>query len=190
MGGRGSGRRNTFSGKPNAGTAWPLDIRKLFRYGLLTPGNTFEISWYAGSREVSKIGIEVGGELQSLVLSYRRHSSGECIDQQVQTETSACYLGGHRCWFTCPQCFRRVAVLYAPVRYFACRRCCGLTYASQKENSCERASTKADKIRKRLGWQVGIARLKGGKPKGMHWQTFWRLTSEHDAVVKVALHNA
>ena len=80
-----------------------------------------------------------------------------------------------------------MAVLYAPGRYFACRNCCGLGYATQKEGVGDRASTKADKIRKRLGWQAGILNGDGGKPKGMHWKTFLQLKSRHDALLQVSL---
>ena len=38
-----------------------------------------------------------------------------------------------------------------------------------------------------LYWQAGIANPNGGKPKGMHWRTFNRLTAEHDAFVGVSL---
>ena len=40
---------------------------------------------------------------------------------------------------------------------------------------------RADTIRRRLGWEAGIANPAGGKPKGMHWRTYERLKSEHDA---------
>ena len=29
----------------------------------------------------------------------------------------------------------------------------------------------------------------GGKPKGMHWKTYQRLKSQHDALVKVSLYD-
>ena len=48
-----------------------------------------------------------------------------------------CHFGGRGPWFVCSvrtngqYCGRRVAVLYAAGELFACRRCCGLAYASQ-----------------------------------------------------------
>ena len=82
-----------------------------------------------------------------------------------------------------------VAVLYTPGRYFACRQCGGLGYATQKEGAGDRASTKADKIRKRLGWEAGILNGNGGKPKGMHWTTYQRIKRHHDALVQVSFHD-
>ena len=40
---------------------------------------------------------------------------------------------------------------------------------------------RAETIRRRLGWEAGIANPGGDKPKGMHWRTFERLKAEHDA---------
>ena len=127
--------------------------------------------------------------LESMLLSYRMKSTAEVVEERVQTQTSPCHLGGRRHWFTCPRCSRRVAVLYAPGRYLACRQCGGLGYATQKEGAGDRTSTKADKLRKRMGWEAGILNGDGGKPKGMHWKTYQRLKSRHDALVQVSLHN-
>ncbi|MEI2746634.1 MAG: hypothetical protein V9G22_15025 [Ottowia sp.] len=80
-----------------------------------------------------------------------------------------------------------MAVLYAPGRYFACRVCGRLGYATQKEGAGDRATTRANKLRKRLGWPAGIVNGAGGKPKGMHWKTYLRLTSQHHALVQVSL---
>lgn len=133
-------------------------------------------------------GIDIRVDFNNgMVLSYRMQSTGEVIDQRLQTQTSPCHLGGQRYWFTCPRCSKRVAVLYAPGRYFACQQRCGLGYAQQKEGAVDRASTRVDKLRKRLGWEAGILNGEGNKPKGMNWQTYWRLKSRHDASVKVSL---
>ena len=84
------------------------------------------------------------------------------------------------------RCGRRVAVLYGGGVY-ACRHCHNLAYRTQREQAYDRASSKADKIRKRLGWEAGILNGDGGKPKGMHWETFHRLQKQHDANVNQSL---
>ncbi|HRL97936.1 MAG TPA: hypothetical protein PLE22_00660 [Acidovorax sp.] len=185
MGGRGSGRRSNYSGKPETNDAMPLDIRKIARSGQLIPGSSIGWQWTVNDRPVASIRIRVDWE--SLVLSYRMKSTGEVVEQRVQTQTTPCHLGGQRHWFACPLCSKRVAVVYAPGRYFACRQCCGLGYATQKESAGDRAATRADKLRKRLGWEAGILNGAGGKPKGMHWKTFFRLKSHHDALVQISL---
>lgn len=187
MGGCGSGRSSSYGGKRDTNNSMPLDIRKITRKGLLVPGSSFSWQWLVNDRQVAGISIRV--DLQSMMLSYRIQSTGEVVEQTVQTQTSPCHLGGQRHWFTCPQCSKRVAVLYAPGRHFACRLCGGLGYATQKEGVGDRVSTKADKLRKRLGWPAGILNGDGCKPKGMHWVTYQRLKSNHDALVQVSLYD-
>ena len=186
MGGRGSGRRSSYSGKLETNDSMPLDIRKIKRKGLLEPGRSFSWQWTVNDRPVAGISVRVDFD-RSLALSYSIRRTGEVIEQRVQTQTSPCNLGGERHWFTCPRCSKRVAVLYAPGRYFACRQCGGLGYPTQKEGLGDRASTRADKIRTRLGWEGGIMNGEGLKPKGMHWKNFQRLKAEHDALVQVSL---
>jgi hypothetical protein len=184
MGGIGSGRRCSNGGKPETGVSMPLDLRMIVRRGLLVPGNRFNWHWRANGQESAGITIVV--EDAALVLSYRRRGIGDVVEQRVYLQSSPCHLGGSREWFTCPRCGKRVAVLYAPNSYFACRQCGGLTYATQNKGAGDRASSKANKIRRRLGWLVGVLNDTGGKPKGMHWSTYLRLTEEHAALSHVS----
>jgi hypothetical protein len=187
MGGRGSGRQATYGGKDVTEDSSPLDIRKLARAGLLVPGNSFGWKWVVCDRETSAITIQVSE--QAVQLCYQKRSTGEVIDQWVHLQSTPCRFGGVRQWFTCPSCSKRVAVLYGSGKYFACRSCCGLGYASQKEGAGDRSIRQADKIRKRLGWVAGIAHGEGGKPKGMHWATYQRLRAAHERLVQVSLHD-
>lgn len=187
MGGRGSGRRSSYSGKPETNESMPLDIRKITRACLLNPGSSFSWQWTVNDQQVA--GIRVRVDWQSLLLSYHLKSTGEVVEQRVQTQSSPCHLGGERSWFTCPQCSKRVALLYAPGRYFACRKCYGLGYATQKEGVGDRAASGANKLRKRLGWESGILNGNGGRPKGMHWVTYQRLKAEHDRLVQISFHD-
>lgn len=58
-----------------------------------------------------------------------------------------------------------------------------MAYQSQRQTLEDRATRRTDKLRVRLGWQAGILNHPGGNPKGMHWQTYWRLRARHDADV-------
>lgn len=71
--------------------------------------------------------------------------------------------------------------------YASCRHCHKLAYPTQRQQADYRATSKAARIRKRLGWDAGILNLPGGKPKGMHWRTFERLQAAHDAHTNQAL---
>ena len=92
MGGRGSGRQSSYSGKAETNDSMPLDIRKITRKGLLVPGNGFSWQWLVNDRQVAGISIRV--DFESMVLSYRMKSTGEVVGQRVQTQTSPCNMGG------------------------------------------------------------------------------------------------
>ena len=182
MGGIGSGRRYQ-GGKNTTSDMQPLDIRRLQRKGLLTPGPAFGWHWTVNGREVAA--IQLRSESDRVVLIYRtRDRSGEWqpMEYTVYLDWTDCNLGGRRAWFLCPArgCGRRVAILYAG-SIFACRHCHNLAYECQRETDDDRAMRRADTIRRRLGWNAGIANPEGGKPKGMHWRTFERLKAKHDA---------
>ena len=94
MGGCGSGRPSGYGGKRDTSNSMPLDIRKFTRKGLMVTGNSFSWQWLVCKREVASISIRV--DLQSMVLSYCMKSTGEVVEQRVQTQTSPCHFGGQR----------------------------------------------------------------------------------------------
>lgn len=182
MGGIGSGRRSQ-SGKRTTDDMRPLDIRRIHRDCLLSPGRAFGWQWTRNGEEVAS--IQMRTETNRVILTYRNRSYGgdwQSMEYPVYLEWTDCNLGGKRPWFLCPAqgCGRRVAILFGG-SIFACRHCHDLAYASQREAGDDRAMRRADDIRRRLNWRAGIANPEGGKPKGMHWRTFWRLKAEHDA---------
>lgn len=188
MGGIGSGRRPSYSGKDTTEDSTPLDIRRLQRAGALTPGRFVSWQWTLNDRVYASIRIiaDIGSVTLSYSYSPRGHPA-EAVRQTVWLETTPCTLGGRRQWFTCPWCKRRVAVIYGTGRLFACRRCKGLAYACQGESADDRAARRADRLRKRLGWEPGILNGTGLKPKGMHVHTYERLLARHEAFVGVSL---
>jgi len=76
-----------------------------------------------------------------------------------------------------------VAILYLD-RVFACRQCHRLAYASTREPSDDRAARRANRIRRRLGWEPGILNEPGSKPKWMRWRTFVRLVRRHEVLAR------
>ena len=186
MGGFGSGRR---SGKSVTGDMLALDIRRIHRAGRLQAGQYFNWRWTRGGEPVGNISIRTDAD--KLTLIYRsRSNGGEWLEMNypVYLSWTPCTFGGHRAWWLCPAqgCGRRVAVLYGGSVY-ACRHCHQLAYQTQRENAGERASSKAEKLRDRLGWEAGILNGKGDKPKGMHRATFDSLAARHDVLVKKSL---
>lgn len=99
----------------------------------------------------------------------------------ISLTKTACNYGNYRYWWLCPNCSKRVSVLYCAGAY-VCRHCIGANYGSQLQQPIDRLFGRADAIRQRLGWQSGIAHGNGTKPKGMHSKTFDRLVNEHERV--------
>ena len=187
MGGFGSGRQG---GGRCTDDMRPLDVRKINRAGLLTPGRWFSWQWTCNDEVTATISLRV--EADRVVLDYRNRSGHdgewEPMNYAVLLDWTDCGFGGRRVWWRCPAvgCGRRVAVLHGG-RVFACRQCNRLDYRSQREPGYDRASRRADTIRRRLDWEPGMLNGNGGKPKGMHWRTYWRLYAQHNQAQGEAL---
>ena len=191
MGGFGSGRWQR--GKATTVEFNALDVRRLQRDGLLTLGNAFTCTWVGGGETVAAIRMKV--EAERLILEYRCSSGDDWKSTKygITLESTNCRFGGKRAWLRCPAngCGKRVALLYlGGSGIFACRHCYNLGYASQKKNVGDRAKARAEKIREHLGWQGSIAHSEGDKPKGLHWETFFRLVDQHDNFAEVAIAEA
>lgn len=188
MGGSGSGQR--WDAKDTTDDYRSIDVRRWQRDGLLAPHRIFGWQWSRDGEVVASIRVRT--EPDRVILTYRHRSGGEDWKDEnypIYLSWSDCHQGGQRPWFLCPArgCGRRVAVLYGG-EIFACRHCYQLAYPSQRETSGDRAARRADKIREKLGWPGGILEGSGwGKPKGMHWATFERLTAQHDALAQKSL---
>lgn len=119
-----------------------------------------------------------------LMLDFRVRDYGEdewtAIEQKVCLDRTPVHFGGRRLWFRCPRCQRRCRILYGGSRFY-CRKCYRLKYRSQGEDSVQRAITRAQAIRKRLGGFEGIDDPFPPKPKGMHWKTYKRLEALDDS---------
>lgn len=188
MGGVGSGNWYRSSKKTTTDETHSVDVRYLHRNGLLSPGRWFSLRWSRAGRETGSIrGAVEGTESPERVILLYRHRSGsagewEDVRESVPLAWTACNFGGERPWFMCPGagCGRRVAVLYAPGRYFLCRHCYDLSYQSQQDNAMYRALHKAQGIRERLGGSANMMEPFPERPKGMHHETYWRLRDKDD----------
>lgn len=153
-----------------------LDIRELQcgrsgRRNLLQPGNKIYAHRLSSGHSVS---ISVRSD--HVEIEYQGEDFGRDAPQSISVQLSftQCKLGGVRAWWICPCCSKRVAVLYGWGR-FRCRKCADLHYLSQSETDDDRTLRRAGKLRKRLGWEPGVINPRGGKPRGMHWQTYYQL---------------
>ena len=185
----GSSSSGNHGGKRTTSGMWALDVRKVQREGGLGPQETFGCTWRRGCDVIASVDLQA--ETDYVMLDYRRKVDGEWRVRRYSVEITwtACHYGGQRAWWLCPGCGRRVAVLYGGSR-FECRQCYDLAYKSQRQTLDDRAYKRADQLRARLGWGPGIIHAPGGKPKGMHWRTFWRLHARYDTSVLQALGGA
>ena len=94
------------------------------------------------------------------------------IEQTISFEQTKCNFGGYRKWFICPRCLKRVVILYGTGECFFCRKCYNLTYNGQLETAPFRLTSKAQKIRRRLGASINTCDAITERPKGMHRRTF------------------
>jgi len=179
MGGIGSGRMFRWGAKATTESQHDIDIRWLKKQGLLRSGVSSSLSWSCKGKQTGSIGFKM--EAGQMILNYRhRPNDGEWEDvkQIISLSQTPCNFGGYRKWFLCPRCWKRVAVLYGAGKYFYCRHCHDLAYSCQQETPPFRLTSKAQKIRKRLGASLCTNDPIFDKPKGMHWKTFNRLKRE------------
>jgi hypothetical protein len=175
---------------PTTDSCHSIDVRRWQRAGTLWPGSWRSWQWSRDGEVTAS--IQVRAEADRVVLAYRYREHGgdwEDIEEPVRLDTTDCHYGGSRTWFRCPAvgCGRRVAILYGAGRYFACRRCYGLAYSSQRENAGDRAMRRADNIRIRLGGEPGILNPFPDKPKWMRWRTYDRLQGQADELAERSL---
>jgi len=79
---------------------------------------------------------------------------------EIPLTRTLCNFGGFRWWFICPQCWKRVAVLYRPPRrtFFLCRHCHELTY-----ESCQEHRTSFEPFSKRLKISDRVKKIYAGE---------------------------
>ena len=185
MGGYGSGRPSG-TGLNNKVEAFrSIDVNSLKRKGCLKPGWRGDWHWTQDGHQIALINLRAEDDL--LRLSYRVSigSGGwQDVKEPVRIVRVRCRFGGARPYLICPgmgngaSCGRRVTKLYGAGRYFLCRRCHQLAYASQSEDASDRSLRRANKIRERLGGDPGMAAEFPPKPKGMWRRTYERLREQ------------
>jgi hypothetical protein len=175
-----------------------LDVNRLHRDGCLRPGWSGGRQWSINGEKVASINLHA--EAGRLKLSYRVRFFGgewESLEETVRIVRVPCRFGGTRPYFICPgvvnhvACGRRVAKLHGPGRYFLCRQCYRLAYASQSEGGLDRALRRTNKVRMRLGGEPGMVSPFPPRPRGMWRRTYERMREqvfEAETLADEALH--
>ena len=148
-----------------------IDINELRRAGYT---GTPPTNWYVHRIMLLRAGIRLQDCNEKAIT----------LDNQILHITHLpWHYGGQRAYFQC-DCGRTVGKLYAPFGYpWRCRHCYGLTYATRQAAPRDRLILKAQKIRERLGGDLGVINAFPDKPKGMHWRRYKRLRAVHDQAV-------
>jgi len=139
--------------------------------------------WTRGGEGIGTILISGGKDRIALVYRLKRGDDDwQDAKESIAIRWSDCRFGGERPYFVCPGlgngCARTVGKLYCAGRYFLCRHCYRLPYASQAEDRSDRASRRANKLRRRLGGEPGMFLDVPERPKGMWDKTYQRHLSE------------
>jgi hypothetical protein len=162
-----------------------LDMRRLHRAGMLRPGASGALSWrtsFAGEPGPVTAQLTHAATHDGAVSLVFRPVHGDARPQVVALAWTACRYGGARPWFRCPAlgCGRMCAILYQRgAGIFACRRCWGLAYRSQRMTQLERLEAKAERLYARIGSSPDDDVAE--KPPRMWWRTFNRIVDQAEA---------
>lgn len=179
MGGLGSGNRYRTSTKTCCEEVRCLDVNKLNKDNVFRVGFSGIASWLEGETKVASIGIASFEHHIRLRYDFSSGNSEKvAVEQSVQLSRTPCHYGSQRTWFRCGGCSKRVTKLYNGGKYFYCRQCYDLPYASQHEGKSNYLYTRRHKLGNKTfshykygeGW---------GKPKGQHWKTFDRKLAKY-----------
>jgi hypothetical protein len=154
-----------------------VDVRRWHRNGWLTRGQGFATVFRVDEQSGLRMDVAIASNLMRFDFVLANGGRLQDVRQYVRLCWTDCALGGRRPWFRCPVqcCGRRIAILYLAGGKFACRQCHGLAYLCQAETPRLRRIRRGRKIRMRLGAGFSYADPIPPKPKGMRWQTYWRL---------------
>jgi hypothetical protein len=158
--------------RPKTTSFFSIDVRKIERARKLV-GSRQTFVWICPD---TGNGVNIT-DLYQQVAQIEYTCEGTKFEFMVPITRTDCHLGGQRPWFRCPNCLKRVALLYihGPL---ACRRCWRAIYPVQCEDAQLRAWRRANRIRAQLGAPLGIPAYLISKPNGMHWRKYEELVSQ------------
>lgn len=98
------------------------------------------ITWPGKDRDKSKVRIQVYSDYEGkgyIRLIHKVIGSDDfatTFEYNHEITSTKCHFGGHRSWFLCNFCGKRVGALFRGSPCFYCRHCLNLTYSSRNEN--------------------------------------------------------
>ena len=168
-----------------------LSVNLCYRKGFLSPDAGIHLEWSRGDYRTATLNGKMNAPGDRMDVAYREHfgsERGPGVRRSIRIEWIPRHLGGHQAYFLCPGsgCGRRVAVLHCG-QTIGCRLCLKLNYQCQRDSAPNNALSRAERIRKRLGWEPGVFFGHGDRPPRMYRRTFERLVAEHDAWVSQSM---
>jgi hypothetical protein len=159
-----------------------LDLNRLIREGFAKQGEKRRryICWTLTSTGETVAAGDVETELRADGDGWLTLKLGE-LDQRIKLRGAPRRFGGFQWYFLCPATWRPVSVLWFPpgAKRFQSRQTWGrqVAYGSQFDTPSDRAFSRAEEIRNRLGGRDFVAPDGSAppKPKGMHWRTYGAL---------------
>jgi hypothetical protein len=165
-----------------------LDLVALDRQGL-HPGHQTTLRWPQAHGEPLRVDLKV--EADALLLRpAMADTEGTPSWHRIRLTRIRQRLGGERLWLLCPGCQQRCRILYWTTS-FSCRRCVGLSYASQHQYADERLLFRAKTIRARLGGSGSMLEPFPDRPKNMRRITYEKLRAkdrilDHGSLMAIA----
>jgi hypothetical protein len=150
-----------------------IDVRRLHRDGNLDIERCVTLQWSDGAT------IDMTTSPNAVTLIYRyKDCYGEWrdVNQCVSIDRTPCNYGNARPWFSCPRCWRRVAILYLwniPL----CRKCARLAYPSQSDDALGRSWRRTSKVECKLA--AGADKWNYRRPRGMREVTYRKLVEAY-----------
>ena len=179
MGIQGSGTWCRWNTRTTTESQHKVDIRWLRKQHYLYPGASGHLSWSSRGEKTGSIRFRIKNDSMILTYRHRQHDGDwDDVEQIVSIDRTSCNYGGHRKWFLCPNCGKRVAILYGAGKYFLCRHCHGLTYDSCNASPIQRIYDKAIKLRKKIGGNGVLVDPIPIRPKGMHRSVYKKIVAE------------
>jgi hypothetical protein len=176
VGGYGSGRWFRHDTKAKTNTLFRIDINDLRRSSGLKPGARGQVWQSVRGVLGGFVLFEIKKDRVLLEYEYQApEMETQLVIETIWLTHTPCNYGGKRAWFSCPQCCKRVAVLFRVDRRFRCRKCHKLSYQTQCWDQLDRSGHLARKIRVQLGGSGGLGDAFPPKPVGMHLKTYFTL---------------
>ena len=147
---------------------------------LASAGTRWSFTWTTGREVTNRLrGLtHSANEIEITYTVYGRQGELEEVQQTIQMTYTDLNFGGSKAWFLC-ECGKRVGTLYFTGRWFLCRHCGEVHYASKYESELERITFKMTKLVVQLRERYPDSNFPDDKPKRMREATFRRLADTY-----------